>query len=136
VTSGGAGSYEVVVSAGSLRPDEGVGTVMPHRWTDGGVVVEADFTGAHLFHLAAAGCVLNDVYREAQQLGIVLDGVRVRANGDFDTATWTSTGVGYAVEVDSPATPDQIEELLQVVDDVAEIPKALRSATAVTRRRL
>jgi uncharacterized OsmC-like protein len=99
-------------------------------------VVEADFTGAHLFHLAAAGCVLNDVYREAQQLGIVLDGVRVRANGDFDTATWTSTGVGYAFEVDSPATPDQIEELLQVVDDVAEIPKALRSATAVTRRRL
>jgi hypothetical protein len=45
----------------------------PHRWTPGGVTVEADFTGAHLLHLAAAGCVLNDVYREAA-LGIGIDG--------------------------------------------------------------
>jgi hypothetical protein len=40
----------------------------PHRWIPGGVTVEADFTGAHLLHLAAAGCLLNDVYREAAAL--------------------------------------------------------------------
>ncbi len=56
--SGGKG-FEVVVSAGSLRSVGGV--VMPHRWTLEGVVVETEFTGAHLYHLAAAGCVLNDV---------------------------------------------------------------------------
>jgi hypothetical protein len=40
--------YEVVVSAGSLRPAMTKGVVMPHRWTTEGAVVEADFTGAHL----------------------------------------------------------------------------------------
>jgi hypothetical protein len=48
--------------------------------TPGGVTVEADFTGAHLLHLAAAGCVLNDIYREAGSLGIELGGVRVTAS--------------------------------------------------------
>jgi uncharacterized OsmC-like protein len=64
-----------------------------HRWTPGGVKVEADFTGGHLLHLAAAGCVLNDLYREAEALGIELKGVRVTAAGGFDTATWRSTGI-------------------------------------------
>jgi hypothetical protein len=62
-----------------------------HRWTAEGVVTQAEFTGAHLYHLAAAGCVLNDVYREAVTLGIQIDGVRVRACGGFDAVTRTST---------------------------------------------
>jgi uncharacterized OsmC-like protein len=129
-------SYEVVVSAGSLRPPTGDGVVMPHRWTIDGVVVEADFTGAHLYLLAAAGCVLNDVFREAEGLGIRIDGARVRARGGFDPATWSSTGVDYEVDVQSEASDDEIERLLHVVDDVAEIPKALRAGTTVARRRL
>jgi hypothetical protein len=31
--------------------------VTAHRWTPGGVTVEAGFTGGHLLHLAVAGCV-------------------------------------------------------------------------------
>jgi hypothetical protein len=127
-------NYEVVVSAGDLRPAGGVGVVMPHRWTTGGVVVEADFTGAHLYHLAAAGCVLNDLYREAERLGIALDGARVRATGGFDAITWSSTGVEYEVELASDAGEEAIEGLLRVVDDVAEIPKALRSGATVARK--
>lgn len=122
------------MSAGSLRPAVG-GLVMPHRWTTEGVVVEADFTGAHLYHLAAAGCVLNDVYREAERLGIGIDGVRVRATGGFDPATWSSTGIDYQVDVASHASVEEIEHLVRVVDDVAEIPKALRSGTTVARTR-
>jgi len=107
---------------------------MPHRWTAEGVVVESDFTGAHLYHLAAAGCILNDLYREAERLGLKIDGARVRANGGFDTATWSSTGINYQVEVSSEASREEIQHLLAVVDDVAEIPKALRSGTTVARR--
>ena len=107
---------------------------MPHRWTADGVLVQADFTGAHLYHLAVAGCVLNDLYREAPQLGIVLDGARVRARGGFDPATWRSTGVEYEVEVAADVRDDDIEQLLSIVDDVAEIPKALRTGTTVVRR--
>jgi uncharacterized OsmC-like protein len=123
--------FEVVVSAGSLRAASGV--VMPHRWTPEGVVVETEFTGAHLFHLSAAGCVLNDVYRESIRLGLVVNGVRVSAAGGFDTSTWASTGVTYRVEVDSEASDADVASLIAVVDDVAEIPRTLRSGTTVTR---
>jgi uncharacterized OsmC-like protein len=129
----GHDGYGVVVSAGSLRPEVQNGVVMPHRWTTGGVTIEADFTGGHLYHLATAGCLLNDMYREAQRLGIELDGVRVRARGGFDSATWTSTGVEYEIDVASDAPSEEVEQLLRIVDDVAEIPKVLRSSTTVTR---
>ena len=79
--------FEVTVSAGTLRPASSPAVRFPHRWTPEGVTVEADFTGGHLLHLAAAGCVLNDVYREATALGIEVKGVRVSAAGGFDTGT-------------------------------------------------
>jgi uncharacterized OsmC-like protein len=91
------------------------------------------FTGAHLLHLAAAGCVLNDVYREAAALGIGVQGVRVSAAGGFDTGTWKSTGVSYSVDVSSDAPADEVAHLLEVVDEVAEIPRALRAGTPVRR---
>jgi uncharacterized OsmC-like protein len=104
----------------------------PHRWTPTGVTVEADFTGAHLLHLAAAGCVLNDVYREAGTLAIQVDGVQVTAEGGFDE-TWASSGITYRVEVDSPASGEEIGRLLSRVDDVAEIPRAIRAGATVRR---
>jgi hypothetical protein len=106
---------------------------LPHRWTPGGVTVHIDFTGGHLLHLAAAGCVLNDLYREAAALGIELKGARVIAAGGFDTATWRSTGIGYWVEVSSDAPADQVAHLLEVVDQVAEIPRTSRAGAPVRR---
>jgi hypothetical protein len=127
-----AETYGVAVSAGTLTSTEGAAWRLPHRWTPEGVAVEAAFTGAHLLHVAAAGCVLNDLYREASALGVELRGARVRAEGGFDD-DWRSTGIAYAVEVDSPATASEVAALLARVDDVAEIPKALRSGTTVAR---
>lgn len=75
------GQFEVVVGAGSLRSTRSDCVHFSHRWTDQGVTVDAEFTGAHLLHLAAAGCVLNDMYREATVLGVELAGVRVRSSG-------------------------------------------------------
>ncbi|MDC2960178.1 OsmC family protein [Streptomyces sp. NPDC001260] len=128
-----ADGFGVVVSAGSLRSDDEHAVRFPHRWTPEGVTVEADFTGAHLLHLAAAGCVLNDLYREAAGLGIALDGVRVTASGGFDSGNWTSTGVGYSVTLDSAASAADLDRLLDVVDEVAEIPRALRAGVPVRR---
>jgi len=95
--------FGVTVGAGTMMSGSGAAAGFPHRWTPGGVTVEADFTGGHLLHLAAAGCVLNDLYREAAALGIELAGVRVTAAGGFDTATWQSTGIEYRVEGSSGA---------------------------------
>lgn len=124
--------YPVTVTAGSLVSEAEPSARFPHRWTDGGVHVSTEFTGAHLLHLAAAGCVLNDVYREAAGLGIAVDGVRVDAAGGFDGA-WQSTGVEYVVQVDSPAGAAELAHLLEVVDAAAEIPRALRAGVPVRR---
>ncbi|SCG64703.1 OsmC family protein [Micromonospora humi] len=126
--------FAVVVGAGSLRSSAADAVRFPHRWTPEGVTVTADFTGAHLLHVAAAGCVLNDVYREAGELGIRIDGVRVTASGGFDPQTWASTGITYQVELRSPASADERDRLLQRVDEVAEIPRALRAGAPVRRR--
>lgn len=82
-----------------------------------------------------AGCVLNDLYREAERLELGIDGARVRATGGFDPATWASTGIDYEVDVAADTSDEEIERLVSVVDGVAEIPKALRCGTTVTRRR-
>jgi uncharacterized OsmC-like protein len=122
-----------MVGSGSLRSTASDAVKFPHRWTAEGVTVDAAFTGAHLLHLAAAGCVLNDIYREAATLRIEVRGVCVSASGDFDADSWRSTGIGYTVNIDTDALPSELAELLQRVDSVAEIPKAIRAGAPVER---
>lgn len=127
-----AETYEVTVGAGTLRSTDPQAHAMPHRWTDEGVTLETSFTGAHLLHTAVAGCVLNDLYREAAGLGITLDGVRVTAHGSYDD-DWRSHDVAYAVDLDTTAEPNQVELLLETVDTVAEVPRALRHGVFARR---
>ena len=125
--------FTIVVAAGDLRSTDEAAWHLPHRWTADGVTVEAVFTGAHLLHLATAGCILNDLYREAVGLGIELDGVRVVAAGRFDTSTWASAGIGYTIQLNSTASPDEQTHLVALVDEVAEIPRAIRQGAPVRR---
>ncbi len=105
----------------------------PHRWTPGGVTVEADFTGGHLLHLAAAGCVLDDVYREAAALGIGLNGVRVTAAAG-STPQAGSLRASAMRSKSAPMPPaGELANLLEVVDQVAEIPHAIRAGATVQR---
>jgi hypothetical protein len=119
--------YEATVATGALRL-ESEGTVrFPHRWTPEGVTVQSAFTGAHLLHLAIAGCVLNDLYREAAAVGVGLHGVRVSAAGGFDTDTWTSTGLSYSVELrsDEGEIAHRLRRTGQVpVEEAGELPVA------------
>jgi uncharacterized OsmC-like protein len=125
--------YGVTVATGSLKPVGEPVVQFPHRWTAEGVSVTADFTGAHLLHLAAAGCVLNDVYREAEKLDIPVKGVRVEALGGYDPDSWQSTGIEYTIHVATSAAPEELERLLEIVDTVAEIPRAIRAGAPVRR---
>jgi hypothetical protein len=125
--------FEAVVGAGTLMSGSAASVSFPHRWTPEGVTVDADFTGGHLLHLAAAGCVLNDLYREAAALGIGLRGARVTAGGGFNPATWQSTGISYCVEVSTDASAAQLAQLFEAVDQVAEIPRAIRAGATVQR---
>jgi len=69
-----------------------------------------------------------------EALGLGLSGVRVRATGTFDTETWQSHGIAYEVDIESRASEDELAALLQRVDDVAEIPRAMRAGAPVARR--
>lgn len=107
--------------------------MLAHAWTDEGVVASPVTTGAQVLHLSVALCVLNDSCREAQRLGIELRGVAVEADGGFDDE-WRSTGIEYAVAVDAPASAHEVARLLAAVDEIAEIPRAVRAGATVTRR--
>jgi hypothetical protein len=123
--------FGVRATAGTLRASEGL--VLHHAWTDEGVVAGPAGNGAQVLHLSVALCVLNDTFREAERLGIEVAGVAVEADGGFDDA-WRSTGVAYSVTLDSAAPAEDLARLGAVVDEVAEIPRALRAGVAVGRR--
>jgi OsmC-like protein len=125
--------FPVVLTAGSLRADPSTGWLVPHRWTDTGVVIESQPNGAGVLHVAVALCVLNDTFREAIERRVDVTGVRVSARGEFDAETWESTGITYAVEVQSTRSADEIASLLAQVDRVAEVPRALRAGMSVER---
>ena len=123
--------FGVTATAGTLRAPAGV--VLPHQWTEEGVVASPAANGAHVLHLSVALCVLNDTYREAERLGVTVEGVAVEADGSFDEE-WRSTGIEYSVTLDCAASAEAVERLGIVVDEVAEIPRAVRAGAPVRRR--
>jgi putative redox protein len=89
------------------------------------------FNGGQLLYLAIAGCVSNDLFREARAAGIELERARVVVRGDFSGVPAVSTDVEYDVEIEGDATPDRLRELVEHVDRIAEIPNSLRRGTRV-----
>jgi len=105
-------------------------TVVIDRPADGGGQ-DLGFNGGELLHLAVAGCVSNDLFREARALGIRLTRVAIAARGDFTGSPAVSGGIGYEVQVWGDASEDALRELVARVDAIAEIPNSLRRGTAV-----
>jgi uncharacterized OsmC-like protein len=101
-----------------------------HRPADAGGG-ELGFNGGELLHLAVAGCVSNDLFREARAQGIALGAVRVVARGDFSGAPAVSAGIEYEVEISGEADEARLRKLVEHVDAIAEIPNSLRRGTPV-----
>jgi uncharacterized OsmC-like protein len=108
---GSAGPFTVVID----RPAEAGG---------GG----KGFNGGQLLYLAVAGCVSNDLFREAHRFGVELDSVRVTVSGDFSGDPAVSDPVSYDVELSGRG---DLEALALEVDRIAEIPNSLRRGTPV-----
>jgi hypothetical protein len=79
-------------------------------------------------------CVLNDIFREGEALGVPVQGVRVAARGVFDTESWVSTGITYTVEVDSTASAETVAKVVARAEEIAEIPRVLRAGMSVERQ--
>jgi uncharacterized OsmC-like protein len=112
---GNAGPYTLVVD----RPDGAGGRGL-------------GFNGGQLLYLAVAGCVSNDLYREAAAAGIGLTRVRVIVDGDFSGDPPVSDEIAYRVEIEGDAPAEEPERLVRRVDEIAEIPNSLRAGTGVT----
>jgi uncharacterized OsmC-like protein len=89
------------------------------------------FNGGELLYLAVAGCISNDLFREAQAVGIALRHVRVRVAGAFAGEPAVSGEIRYEVDVDGDAPAEQLRALVERVDAIAEIPNSLRGGTPV-----
>jgi organic hydroperoxide reductase OsmC/OhrA len=89
------------------------------------------FNGGQLLYLSIAACWSNDLYREAATMGIKLDGVEITVDGDFPARGSGSTPITVDLVVTSSASEARIQELIAEVERVAEIPRAIRDATAI-----
>lgn len=88
--------------------------------------------GGELLFLALATCYCNDIYREAAKKGIKVDRVEVQVDGNFGAEGEPARNVTYHAKVASPASEEEIRELMRFTDTVAEIQNTLRIETPVT----
>jgi len=105
-------------------------TLVVDRPTEGGGGGRG-FNGGQLLYLAVAGCISNDLFREARAAGIELGSVRVKVGGDFVGEPAVSDEIHYRVELTGNAPENQLFALIEQVDDIAEIPNSLRQGTYV-----
>ncbi|QDZ16451.1 OsmC family protein [Humibacter ginsenosidimutans] len=92
------------------------------------------FSGGQLLYLAVAGCVSNDLFREADAAGIRLRSVAVTVVGDFAGSPAVSDAVSYDVELAGDADEQTLRALAERVDAIAEVPNSLRGGTPVALR--
>jgi putative redox protein len=89
------------------------------------------FNGGELLLLAVGGCYSNDVYREAARRGIKVRSVQVKVGADWGGEPVKAQNVQYSVIVEADVSKTEIDDLIQYVDRVAEIPNSLRLGTDV-----
>jgi organic hydroperoxide reductase OsmC/OhrA len=88
--------------------------------------------GGEFLMLALATCYCNDLFREADRLGIAIDRVEVEATAEFDGVGLGARDIRYRAQVASPAGRERIAELVRQTDAVAEIHNTLRAGGKVT----
>lgn len=89
--------------------------------------------GGELLMAALATCYCNDLYREAEQLGIAIGGCEVTATAQFDGIGLAARSITYAARVESNASADDVERLLSQTDRLAEVHNTLRAGCPVER---
>jgi uncharacterized OsmC-like protein len=88
-------------------------------------------SGGELLFLALATCYCNDLYREAARRNISVESVEVEVNGDFTAEGRPASNIIYLAKVKADASEEEIRELMQHTDTVAEIQNTLRVETSV-----
>ncbi len=87
--------------------------------------------GGELLLLALATCYCNDLYREAERLGIAVDGVEVQAQATFAGIGLAASDISYSARIQSNAGQADVERLLSETDAVAEVHNTVRAGVPV-----
>ena len=89
------------------------------------------FDGGQLMLLALGASYANVVYREAGKRGFDVHGVRVVVECDWEGEPASARNVRYSTRVEAAAPEDEILELIQHVDEIAEVHNTLRAGGTV-----
>ncbi|HEV8686527.1 MAG TPA: OsmC family protein [Gaiellaceae bacterium] len=89
------------------------------------------FNGGQLLLLAIGACFANDVFREADKRDLEVLGVRVVVECDWEGDPPRAQNVRFSTRVEAEADEDEIMDLIQHVDRVAEIHNTLRTGIEV-----
>ena len=87
--------------------------------------------GGEFLMLALATCYCNDLYREAERLGIPIQGAEVEASGEFLGVGLAASNISYRAKVHSSAPAGDVQRLLRETDAVAEVHNTIRSGVPV-----
>jgi uncharacterized OsmC-like protein len=92
----------------------------------------SSINGGELLLLSLATCFCNDLYREANKRGIVIESVEVECLGEFGAAGEPGSDFRYKARVTGNATAEEIDDLIIATDKVAEIHNTLRKGLPIT----
>ena len=123
IVKNGPSSHEAIVRTGASTQSLSV----PPKPSGRGSAVN----GGEFLMLALATCYCNDLYREAERLGVALDSVEVEANAQFPGIGLAATNIRYRATVYSPASASAVAELLRQTDAVAEVHNTVRAGVPV-----
>jgi len=87
--------------------------------------------GGELLCLALATCYCNDLYREAKKRGIEVRRVGVEVEATFGAEGAAAERLAYHARVSAKALRQEIIDLMQHTDSVAEIQNTLRRSCPV-----
>ncbi|WP_082493626.1 OsmC family protein [Massilia sp. Leaf139] len=122
VTNSVAG-HEVIVRTGNSAQALNV----PPKSSNKGSAIN----GGEFLILALATCYCNDLYREAERLAVLIEGVEVEASAEFPGIGLAATNITYRATVSSSAPSSAIAQLLRETDAVAEIHNTVRAGVPV-----
>jgi len=88
-------------------------------------------SGGELLFLALATCYCNDIYREAAKRNIKVESVEVEVDGDFEAEGKPASNILYRAKIKANASNDEIRELMNHTDTVAEIQNTVRAGIPV-----
>ena len=89
-------------------------------------------SGGEILLLAIATCACNDLYREAVRKNINLSSLEVFVNGDFLKEGEPGENITYKVNATAENIKhEDIENLINEVDRIAEIHNTIRAGTKV-----